>query len=192
MYRSYFLFEIFYVSNQNSFILVHVELTSKGLIVLLTVVSSCIAVAMALFVLFIRFKSAKKPATAKKIILPPIFMSTGALMFIHPFFRVTAAEFFEALFIGMIFSIFLIKTSNFEIRDNNIYLKRSKAFAFILIGLLIIRIIMKSFLSTTIDVGELSGMFWILAFGMIVPWRIAMYRSFLRVQEELTLRNHPK
>ena len=147
---------------------------------------------MALFVLFIRFKSAKKPATAKKIILPPIFMSTGALMFIHPFFRVTAAEFFEALFVGMFFSIFLIKTSSFEIRDNNIYLKRSKAFAFILIGLLIIRIIMKSFLSTTIDVGELSGMFWILAFGMIVPWRIAMYRSFLRVQKEHNGNNNIK
>ncbi|MBU7592230.1 CcdC family protein [Metabacillus halosaccharovorans] len=159
---------------------------------MLTVVSSFIAVAMALFVLFIRFKSAKKPASAKKIILPPIFMSTGALMFLHPFFRVTAAEFFEALFVGMFFSIFLIKTSNFEIRDNNIYLKRSKAFAFILLGLLIIRIIMKSFLSTTIDVGELSGMFWILAFGMIVPWRIAMYRAFLRVQKEHHLSNNHK
>jgi len=159
---------------------------------LLTVVSSVIAVAMALFVLFIRFKSSKKPATAKKIILPPLFMSTGALMFIHPFFRVTISEFFEALLIGMFFSIFLIKTSNFEIRDNQIYLKRSKAFAFILIGLLIIRIIMKSFLSNTIDVGELSGMFWILAFGMIVPWRIAMYRSFLRVQKEHQMQTNPK
>lgn len=146
---------------------------------------------MALFVLYIRFKSAKKPATAKKIILPPIFMSTGALMFIHPFFRVTTAEFFEALFVGMFFSIFLIKTSNFEIRENQIYLKRSKAFAFILIGLLIIRIIMKSYLSNTIDIGELSGMFWILAFGMIVPWRIAMFCSFLRVQKEHHSKNIP-
>lgn len=158
---------------------------------MLTTVSSIIAVVMALFVLYIRMKSAKKPATAKKIILPPIFMSTGALMFIHPFFRVTTAEFFEALFVGMFFSIFLIKTSNFEIRENQIYLKRSKAFAFILIGLLIIRIIMKSYLSNTIDIGELSGMFWILAFGMIVPWRIAMFCSFLRVQKEHNSKNIP-
>ena len=58
---------------------------------------------MAVFVLFIRMKAQKKPATVKKIILPPIFMSTGALMFIHPMFRVSAAEFFEALVVGMIF-----------------------------------------------------------------------------------------
>ncbi|MCM3161354.1 cytochrome c biogenesis protein CcdC [Metabacillus litoralis] len=151
---------------------------------MITIASSIIAVVMAVIVLFIRMRSAKKPATAKKIILPPLFMSTGALMFLHPMFRVTAAEFFEALFVGMFFSIFLIKTSNFEIRDNEIYLKRSKAFAFILIGLLIIRIIMKSFLSNSIDVGELSGMFWILAFGMIVPWRIAMYRSFQKIHKQ--------
>lgn len=140
---------------------------------------------MALLVLFIRMKSAKKPATAKKIILPPIFMSTGALMFIHPMFRVSVAEIFEALFVGMVFSILLIKTSNFEIRENKIYLKRSKAFAFILIGLLLIRIIMKSYLSNSIDFGELSGMFWILAFGMIVPWRIAMFLSYRRVKDQL-------
>ncbi len=140
---------------------------------------------MAVFVLFIRMKAQKKPATVKKIILPPIFMSTGALMFIHPMFRVSAAEFFEALIVGMIFSIFLIKTSNFEIRENDIYLKRSKAFAFILIGLLVIRIVMKLYLSTSIDIGELSGMFWILAFGMIVPWRVAMYFTFKKVKNQL-------
>ncbi|WP_226665530.1 CcdC family protein [Metabacillus litoralis] len=157
---------------------------------MLTVISSIVAVFMALFVLFIRMKSAKKPATAKKIILPPIFMSTGALMFIHPFFRVTGYQLIEALLVGMFFSIFLIKTSSFEIREDKIYLKRSKAFAFILIGLLIIRIVMKSFLSSHIDFGELSGMFWILAFGMIVPWRIAMFRSFQKVQNELNTSNN--
>lgn len=152
---------------------------------MLTFISTIFAICMAVFVLFIRMKAQKKPATVKKIILPPIFMSTGALMFIHPMFRVSAAEFFEALIVGMIFSIFLIKTSNFEIRENDIYLKRSKAFAFILIGLLVIRIVMKLYLSTSIDIGELSGMFWILAFGMIVPWRVAMYLTFKKVKNQL-------
>ncbi|MDC7286123.1 cytochrome c biogenesis protein CcdC, partial [Bifidobacterium thermophilum] len=73
--------------------------------------------------------------------------------------------------------------TKFEIRENDIYLKRSKAFIFILIGLLLIRIIAKSILSTSIDVGELAGMFWILAFSMIVPWRIAMYFSFRKMQQ---------
>ncbi len=135
--------------------------------------------------MFIRIKSSAKPATAKKIILPPIFMSTGALMFFVPMFQVTGAEFLEAITVGMFFSIFLIKTSKFEIRGNDIYLKRSKAFVFILIGLLVLRIGMKTILSSSIDYGALSGMFWILAFGMIVPWRVAMYLSFRKMSKQL-------
>jgi membrane protein CcdC involved in cytochrome C biogenesis len=148
------------------------------------IASSIVAICMGFFVLFIRMKAQKKPVSSKKIILPPLFMSTGALMFIFPFFRVTLGELLEALTVGMLFSILLIKTSKFEIRDNDIYLKRSKAFAFILIGLLIIRIVAKSILSTTIDYGALSGMFWILAFGMIVPWRIAMYIQYRKLYQE--------
>ncbi len=149
------------------------------------IISSVIAAAMGICVMIVRIKSSDKPASPKKIILPPIFMSTGALMFLFPIFRVTGEEFLEAITLGVIFSIFLIKTSKFEIKNNEIYLKRSKAFVFILIGLLIIRIAMKSILSTTIDYGALSGMFWILAFGMIVPWRIAMFMSYRKLSNEL-------
>lgn len=152
---------------------------------MMVLISSIIAICMAVAVMFIRIKSSAKPATAKKIILPPIFMSTGALMFFVPMFRVTGAEFLEAITVGMFFSIFLIKTSKFEIRGNDIYLKRSKAFVFILIGLLVLRIGMKTILSSSIDYGSLSGMFWILAFGMIVPWRVAMYLSFRKLSKQL-------
>ncbi|MDE0639355.1 cytochrome c biogenesis protein CcdC [Bacillus sp. CNPSo 3703] len=152
---------------------------------MMIIISSIVAVCMAVAVMFIRIKSSAKPATAKKIILPPIFMSTGALMFFVPMFQVTGAEFLEAITVGMFFSIFLIKTSKFEIRGNEIYLKRSKAFVFILIGLLVLRIGMKTILSSSIDYGALSGMFWILAFGMIVPWRIAMYLSFRKMSKQL-------
>ncbi|MED3333934.1 CcdC protein domain-containing protein [Bacillus velezensis] len=155
------------------------------MIKMMIIISSVIAAAMAISVMIVRIKSSDKPASPKKIILPPIFMSTGALMFLFPIFRVTGEEFLEAITLGVIFSIFLIKTSKFEIKNNEIYLKRSKAFVFILIGLLVIRIAMKSILSTTIDYGALSGMFWILAFGMIVPWRIAMFLSYRKLSNEL-------
>lgn len=106
-------------------------------------------------------------------------------MFLHPYFRVTAVEILEAVTVGMLFSILLIKTSKFELREEAIYLKRSKAFGFILIVLLLIRLLFKSFLSQSIDVGELSGMFWILAFGMIVPWRLAMYLQYKKLSLKL-------
>ncbi|WP_100331018.1 CcdC family protein [Bacillus xiapuensis] len=152
---------------------------------MLYVASSIFAVMMGIGVIFIRMKASKKPTSAKKIILPPIFMSTGALMFVVPEFRVTVAELLEAVAVGAFFSLFLIKTSKFEIRDKDIYLKRSKAFPIILIGLLVIRLAGKALLSTSIDFGELSGMFFILAFSMIVPWRIAMYLQYRQLRQQL-------
>ncbi|MGG2064982.1 MULTISPECIES: CcdC family protein [unclassified Bacillus (in: firmicutes)] len=151
----------------------------------LALLSSIMAVCMAVGVMFIRLKAAKKPATLKKIVLPPIFMSTGAIMYLLPEFRLTGQEILEAIIVGLIFSIFLIKTSKFEIRGQEIYLKRSKAFVFILIGLLVVRIAFKSYLSQSLDVGQLSGMFFLLAFAMIISWRVAMYRSFTKLQKEM-------
>ncbi|XJZ28608.1 CcdC family protein [Bacillota bacterium Lsc_1132] len=151
----------------------------------MVVVSSVGAALMAVFVLFVRLKAAKKPASIKKIVLPPIFMSTGALMYIFPEFRLTPMEIVEAVIVGMLFSIFLVKTSKFEIQGNDIYLKRSKAFVFILIGLLIIRIVAKSILSTSIDYKQLGGMFFLLAYSMIVPWRIAMYLNYKKLHHQL-------
>ncbi len=148
-------------------------------------ISTVVAILMAVSVMVVRMKASKKPVSSKKIILPPIFMSTGALMFIFPFFRVTGPEILEALLVGMLFSLFLIKTSKFEIVNNEIFMKRSKAFVFILIGLVLIRLVAKLMLSKSIDVGQLSGMFWILAFGMIVPWRVAMYVQYKKMHREV-------
>ncbi|MCI2254076.1 cytochrome c biogenesis protein CcdC [Domibacillus sp. PGB-M46] len=148
-------------------------------------ISSLAAVMMGLGALFVRMRAAKKPTSARKIIMPPLFMSTGALMFVFPMFRVTPLELLEAAAVGCLFSLLLIKTSNFEIRGQDIYLKRSKAFPIILMSLLVIRIIGKLVLSTTIDVGQLGGMFFILAFAMILPWRMAMYKKYMTLKRQL-------
>lgn len=151
----------------------------------MVIISSIGAALMAILVLLVRLKAAKKPASAKKIVLPPIFMTSGALMYVSPDFRLTPMEILEVVIVGIFFSIFLIKTSTFEVKDKDIYLKRSKAFVFILIGLLIIRIAAKSMLSTTIDYKQLSGMFFLLAYSMIIPWRVAMYTNFKKLYNQL-------
>lgn len=151
----------------------------------LMAVSTVGALIMASLAMFVRMKAAKKPTNVKKIILPPVFMSTGFCMFFVPMFRVTPAEILEAFSVGMLFSILLIRTSKFEIRDNQIYLQRSKAFIFILIGLLLLRIVLKSILGHYISVGQTSGMFFILAFGMILPWRLAMLYSYKKLEKTL-------
>lgn len=151
----------------------------------LVIGSTIVAIVMGTFVMTVRARSAKKPASAKKIILPPLFMSTGALMFVFEYFRVAPFQIVEAFSVGLLFSIVLIWTSRFEVKDGDIYLKQSKAFVFILVGLLIVRLIAKIILSSTIHIGELSGMFWILAFGMIVPWRIAMFVQYKKLEKTI-------
>lgn len=152
---------------------------------LLLLISSVGAVFMAVFVMFVRLRSQKKPVNEKKIIIPPIAMSTGALMFLFEEFRVAPLQILEATAIGILFSTVLIATSKFEVRDDEIYLKRSKAFVFILIGLLILRIILKLIFSNSLDVGELGGMFFILAWSMIIPWRLAMLIQFKKLKKTM-------
>lgn len=152
------------------------------------ILSTVVAFMMALTMVFYRLKSAKRPASVKKIILPPIFMSTGAFMFLIPTLQISWLQVLEAFTVGVIFSFFLIKTSRFEIKDQEIYLIPSKAFAFILFGLLLLRIILKLIISTQISLAETSGMFFILAFGMILSWRIAMLVKFKKLAQEIKRR----
>ncbi len=140
---------------------------------------------MASLAIIIRVKATKRPVSEKKIIFPPVFMSTGFLMFLYEPARPAFLQVLEAVAVGMVFSILLIKTSKFEIRDQQIYLKRSKAFGFILIGLLLVRIVFKLLIGDAINVEELAGMFFLLAYGMIIPWRISMYINFKKIEKEL-------
>ncbi|WP_323702467.1 CcdC family protein [Mammaliicoccus sp. Dog046] len=149
--------------------------------------SVVIAALMGLAVIVVRMKAQNYPTNTRKIVLPPFFMATGALMYVVPYFRLDGGEIVEAMLVGLFFSLFLIFTSNFEIKDNQIYMKRSKLFPFILISLLIIRTVGKFFLSDSIDPGQLAGMFFLLAFSMIVPWRIAMYFKYKKLKDQLAI-----
>ncbi|WP_249869660.1 CcdC family protein [Oceanobacillus saliphilus] len=151
------------------------------------VASTAVAAFMAAVMIVVRIRASKKPATVKKIILPPLFMSTGALMFLFPVFHISWIQMMEAFLLGMIFSIFLIKASRFEIRGNDIFMIPSRAFPYILFGLLLARIIIKLVIGSYISFGETSGMFFMLAFGMIITWRIAMLYQFLQLKNALNI-----
>ncbi|ATH63705.1 cytochrome C biogenesis protein CcdC [Staphylococcus pasteuri] len=140
---------------------------------------------MGAIVIVIRMKAQKFPVNEKKIILPPFFMATGALMYVVPYFRLTSTEILESLILGVLFSTVLIWTSRFEVKGSEIYMKRSKAFPIILISLLVIRTVLKIFISNEIDPGEIAGMFFLLAFCMIVPWRLAMYYQYKKVKKSI-------
>lgn len=144
-----------------------------------------VAFLMSIGVIIVRMKAQEYPVNEKKLILPPFFMSTGALMYVIPYFRITGSEALEAIAVGLIFSIVLIWTSRFEIQGSEIFMKRSKAFPIILISLLLIRTVMKLVISSQIDPGQLGGMFFLLAFSMILPWRIAMLIKYKKLRKQI-------
>lgn len=143
--------------------------------------STLVALLMGVIASFVRVKASARPTNAKKILIPPLAMSTGMLQFVVPAFRLTWLEVGEALVVGLIFSIFLIKTSNFEKRDGEVYLSRSKAFFIVVFALLAIRTVMKAFLGGEVNIFATGGLFYLIAWGMIVPWRIAMYQKYKRI-----------
>ncbi|MGO3497326.1 MAG: CcdC family protein, partial [Staphylococcus equorum] len=124
------------------------------------VISIIFAFIMGLGAIFVRMKAQNFPVNEKKIILPPFFMATGALMYVVPYFRLTGLEIVECIILGIAFSTILIWTSKFETQGSEIYMKRSKAFPIILISLLLIRTLLKIFISNKIDPGEIGGMFF--------------------------------
>lgn len=149
------------------------------------VIPTVMAILMGSIALVIRMRAAKKPTTAKRIMIPPLAMSTGFLMFLYEPTRPSTFHVLEALAVGFIFSFILIYTSRFEVREGDIYLKRSKAFAFILIGLLILRVVLRLLIGQDVNPVELSGMFFLLAFGMLLPWRVAMLLKYTKLKQEM-------
>lgn len=152
----------------------------------LHIIAPFIALVMASIMLVIRVRATKKPTSAKKIILPPLGMSTGFLMFIYPPTHIPWSWALLAFLAGGIFlSIPLIQTSQFHVVDDQIYLKRSRAFVVILVALLVLRLSLHSYIEHHISIYQTAGVFFILAFGMLLPWRLVMYYQYKQMEKEV-------
>lgn len=148
--------------------------------------STIIGALMAVIVNTLRMKTAERPINTKKIIIPPLMMSTGLFMFTIPIFWISWLQALEAFGVGILFSILLIRTTHFKVDGNKIYLIPSKAFIYILFGLLIIRMLGKAILGQAIAFGEITSMFFLLAYGMLLTWRLTMlykYKQLLKERE---------
>ncbi|SFT24823.1 CcdC family protein [Paenibacillus sp. BC26] len=133
-------------------------------------------------VMFLRLRASNRPTTMRKIIIPPIGMSTGFLMFVAPVTHVPWLWAIAAFAVGaVLFAYPLIRTSKLERVGETIVLKRSKMFIFILLGLLIVRLLVHNVVEQAVSIPQTGALFFVLAFGMIVVWRIAMLQSYLKL-----------
>ena len=95
-------------------------------------------------------------------------------MYIFPYFRLSWTHIAETVLIGAVFSVVLIITTKYEVKNSELYVRQTKAFPIILMGLLLARIALKYIFSLTTTPGEIGGMFFLLAFVMIGIWRLSM------------------
>jgi membrane protein CcdC involved in cytochrome C biogenesis len=144
-------------------------------------VSSLIGAAL---VMAYRVRESTRPITTRKIVIPPVAMSTGFGMFAYPPARIPPLWAAGAFLCGaLILSYPLVKTSKLMRVGDLVMLKRSKAFLWILIGLVAIRLALRGYVGQYIDPLQTASLFFVLAFGMIVVWRVRMlieYRQLVR------------
>ncbi|MDX5323866.1 MAG: cytochrome c biogenesis protein CcdC, partial [Exiguobacterium sp.] len=62
-----------------------------------------------------------------------------------------------------------------------VYLSRSKAFFIVVFVLLAMRTAIKAFIGAEVNIIATGGLFYLIAWGMIVPWRIAMYQKYKQI-----------
>lgn len=143
------------------------------------------SVFVAVAFLLIRLRGSKNPVSLMKIIMPPLGMSTGFLMFLYPPMRIPWEWGVIAFLIGaIVLSYPLIQTTTFEKVDGFLYVKRSKAFILILIVLMMIRISLHRYIENFISIEQTGSLFFILAFGMLLPWRISMLIKYRKMMNK--------
>jgi membrane protein CcdC involved in cytochrome C biogenesis len=109
-------------------------------------------------------------------------MATGFSMFFVPAFRIPWAWAGAAFLIGLVaLSPPLLLTTRLIRVGSAIMMKRSSAFLAVLFILAAVRFLARGYFDTILTVQQSAGLFFILAFGMIVCWRAKLLIDFRRL-----------
>jgi membrane protein CcdC involved in cytochrome C biogenesis len=129
-----------------------------------------------------RVREGRSAVTLRKIVIPPLGMATGFSMFFVPAFRVPLAWALAAFALGaLVLAYPLLRTSRLHLDGETVMMRRSSAFFFVVIVLAVIRIAARDYLDHVISVEQTAGLFFVLAFGMILRWRMSMLAEYRRL-----------
>lgn len=144
-----------------------------------TTFSLVVSVVGAAAVMVWRVREGRTAVTARKIVIPPLGMATGFCMFLAPVFRVPWMWAGVAFLTGaLVLAYPLLATTRLVLEDGAVMMRRSNSFFAILILLAGIRIAAHSYLDRVLSVEQTGGLFFILAFGMILRWRTQMFLQY--------------
>jgi len=130
-----------------------------------------------------RYRETSSPVTLRTLLIPPLGMSTGLLMFIAPQTRVPFTWALAALALGaLVFAWPLARSSKLTRVGSQLLMKRSPAFLWILLGLVAARFALRSWVETWVSQVQTGALFYLLALGAIVRWRVGLVLEFRRLQ----------
>ena len=133
-----------------------------------------------------RLREARSAVSLKKIVIPPLGMATGFSMFFVPAFRIPWAWAGLAFLIGAVALAWpLLLTTRLERQGDAVMMRRSSAFLAVILVLAAIRFAARGYFDTILTAQQTGGVFFILAFGMIVIWRAKMLMDFRRLTANL-------
>jgi membrane protein CcdC involved in cytochrome C biogenesis len=144
------------------------------------VVASLVGAAV---VLAWRVQETQTPVSTRKIVIPPLGMSTGFAMFSAPAMRIPWTWGLGAFLAGaLVLSYPLAHTSRLTRAGDEVRMQRSKAFLWILLGLVALRFALRSWVERYVSPLQTAALFFVLAFGMILRWRASMLVEYLRLR----------
>lgn len=129
-----------------------------------------------------RLRETTRPVSARSILIPPLGMSTGFGMFAYAPARIPPAWGLLAFLVGAsVLAYPMIRSSRLVREGDVIFLRRSRAFLAILLGLVAVRFAAREYIGQYISPLQTGSIFFVLAFGMIVRWRVLMYLEYRRL-----------
>lgn len=132
-----------------------------------------------------RLRETTRPVTTRSIIIPPLGMSTGFSMFAYAPMRIPASWALTAFVLGATLLAYpMIKSSRLVREGDVILLKRSRAFLAILLGLVALRFGLREYVGHYVSPLQTGSLLFVLAFGMILHWRVLMYLEYRRLRSE--------
>jgi membrane protein CcdC involved in cytochrome C biogenesis len=109
-------------------------------------------------------------------------MSTGFSMFIAPAFRVPWTWGLAAFAFGAIALAYpLLASSSLTREGDGIMMRRSNSFIAVILGLAALRLALRSYVGAFVSAPQTAGLFFVMAFGMILRWRGWMLLEYRRL-----------
>jgi membrane protein CcdC involved in cytochrome C biogenesis len=140
------------------------------------------AVLGALAVMVWRIHESRRAVSIKSLVIPPLGMSTGFSMFAVPAFRIPWTWGIGAFVIGAaVFAYPLVASPQLTRDGDRVMMQRPKWFLIVLLALAAVRLLLREYISAIISVQQTAGLFFVLAFGMIVRWRTALLVEYRRL-----------